>query len=277
MNIKKTSDESSILTIKGITKQFNKLTAVNNVSLEVKRGEVLSIVGSSGSGKSTLLRCINHLETIDSGEIWLHDELIGFRVNNKRQMVELSSHRLARQRRSFGMVFQGFHLFPHMTARENVMEAPVKVQGLRRSQASAKAENLLASVGLIDNIDRYPHQLSGGQQQRVAIARALCMDPEIMLFDEPTSALDPELVGEVLEVMKQLGEAGTTMVVVTHEIEFARDVSDNLALMHHGEVVDYGDPHHVINHSTSDRARAFFAPYRRNQARSATNSAMANQ
>lgn len=255
-------EQEPILTLRGVTKRFHHLTAVDNVSLEVRRGETLSIVGSSGSGKSTLLRCINHLESIDAGEIRLNGDLVGYRERNGR-LFELRPRALARRRRAFGMVFQGFHLFPHMTALENVMEAPIKVKGWKRSRARERATELLNAVGLIDNIDRYPHQLSGGQQQRVAIARSLCMEPEVMLFDEPTSALDPELVGEVLAVMKKLAEAGTTMIVVTHEIEFARDVSDNLALMHHGRLVDYGPPAQVIYESSGERAKTLFATQRR--------------
>ena len=256
--------DAPLLSIRGVTKQFHNLTAVNDVSLDIRKGETLSIVGSSGSGKSTLLRCINHLESIDAGEIRLNGELVGYR-ERRGKLVELRSNELAKQRRSFGMVFQGFHLFPHMTALENVLEAPVRVKGWSRKRARERAVELLETVGLIDNIDRYPHQLSGGQQQRVAIARALCMEPEVMLFDEPTSALDPELVGEVLAVMKKLAESGTTMIVVTHEIDFARDVSDKLALMSFGQLVDYGDPHHVIYSSSSERAGAFFASQRLRQ------------
>jgi polar amino acid transport system ATP-binding protein len=250
------------LALRGITKRFGHTTAVDSVSLEVRRGEVLSIVGSSGSGKSTLLRCINHLEGIDEGEIRLRGELIGYREQHDR-LVELPARQLARQRRYFGMVFQGFFLFPHMTVLKNVMEAPVKVSGLPRADVRARALDYLDIVGLADFVDRYPHQLSGGQQQRVAIARALCMEPEVMLFDEPTSALDPELVGEVLAVMKGLAESGMTMIVVTHEITFAREVSDNLALMDYGRLVDYGDPAHVIDHSTTERATTFFAAQRK--------------
>jgi polar amino acid transport system ATP-binding protein len=260
-----TQVEQPILTLRGVTKRFNALTAVDDVSLDVRKGEVLSIVGSSGSGKSTLLRCINHLERIDAGEIRLNGELIGFR-ERKGKLVELAPRKVAVQRKSFGMVFQGFFLFPHMTALENVVEAPIRVHGWKPARAAERARELLETVGLTDNITRYPHQLSGGQQQRVAIARALCVDPDVMLFDEPTSALDPELVDEVLAVMKKLAEAGTTMIVVTHEIDFAREVSDNLALMHHGKLVDYGDPSHVIDHSTSARAETFFAGNRRRQA-----------
>lgn len=255
------TDEPPLLTIRGVTKRFHSLTAVDNVSLDIRKGETLSIVGSSGSGKSTLLRCINHLETIDAGEIRLNDELIGYR-ERRGKLIERRSHEIAQQRRSFGMVFQGFHLFPHMTALENVIEAPVRVNGWGRKRARERAIGLLETVGLIDNVDRYPHQLSGGQQQRVAIARALCMEPEVMLFDEPTSALDPELVGEVLAVMKKLAESGTTMIVVTHEIDFAREVSDNLAMMSFGKLVEYGDPEHVIYSSDSDRAKTFFAAQR---------------
>lgn len=261
------SEDTPLLTLRGVTKKFNHVTAVDNVSLDVRKGETLSIVGSSGSGKSTLLRCINHLETIDAGEIRLDGELVGYRERNGR-LFELGSRELARRRRAFGMVFQGFHLFPHMTALQNVMEAPMKVRGWKRDRARERAVELLETVGLVDNIDRYPHQLSGGQQQRVAIARSLCMEPTVMLFDEPTSALDPELVSEVLAVMKDLAESGTTMIVVTHEIEFARDVSDNLALMDHGRLVDYGDPNHVIYESDGERAGTFFAAERRRGATS---------
>jgi len=244
------------LSLLKVTKRFGPVTAVREVNLHVERGEVLSIVGPSGSGKSTLLRCINHLEQIQSGEIWLREELLGYRVTRDK-MVELSQKRLAAQRRFFGMVFQGFYLFPHMTARQNVMEAPVKVLGWSRHKASERATELLASVGLVDNVDRYPH--------RVAIARALCMEPEVMLFDEPTSALDPELVGEVLAVMRRLAADGMTMIVVTHEMEFARDVSHRLALMDQGRIIEYGDPDQVISHSSTERASSFFAAMRAGQ------------
>lgn len=259
------SEEADVfLELRQVTKRFGPLIAVDGVDLSVERGEVLSIVGSSGSGKSTLLRCINHLEKIDAGEIRLRGELVGFRpVGDK--LVEVRPRRLAQQRRSFGMVFQAFNLFPHMTVLGNITESPRKVKGWSRRRAADKALELLALVGLQDFADRYPHQLSGGQQQRVAIARALCMEPEIMLFDEPTSALDPELVGEVLTVMRTLAEAGTTMVVVTHEMDFAREVSHRLALMDRGKIIEYGEPSHVMNHSTHARSQKFFAAARRGE------------
>ncbi|WP_223692315.1 amino acid ABC transporter ATP-binding protein [Leifsonia poae] len=245
-----------LLRILDLRKAFGELAVLEGVSLEVSEGEVLCLIGPSGSGKSTLLRCVNQLETIDDGEIWFSGELMGYRKDGNR-FSELSEARRAVQRRNFGMVFQGFNLFPHLTALENVIEGPVHVQRRRRAAAVAEALDLLASVGLADKRDAYPSQLSGGQQQRVAIARALAMKPRMMLFDEPTSALDPELVGEVLEVMRRLADSGMTMMIVTHEMAFARDVADRVALMDGGRIVEAGTPDEVLLNPTHPRAQAF--------------------
>ncbi len=245
-----------LLSIVDLHKAFGEVEVLKGVSVDVVEGEVLCLIGPSGSGKSTLLRCVNQLEGIDDGEIWFAGELMGYRKDGDR-FHELAEARKAAQRRSFGMVFQGFNLFPHMTALENVVEGPVHVQGRRRSEAVAAGLELLASVGLADKRDSYPSQLSGGQQQRVAIARALAMKPRMMLFDEPTSALDPELVGEVLEVMRGLARSGMTMMIVTHEMAFARDVADQVALMDGGRIVEAGPPGQVLLSPTHPRAQAF--------------------
>ena len=248
--------------ISGVHKLFGDLHVLRGVDLEVGRGEVCVVLGPSGSGKSTLLRCINELERISAGRITVDDELMGLKEVSRGTQTEL--HRrtdkdIARQRSRIGMVFQRFNLFPHMTALGNVMEAPRKVRGWDRSRARDKAEELLAMVGLSDRMSHYPSQLSGGQQQRVAIARALAMEPDLMLFDEPTSALDPELVGEVLNVMKQLADSGMTMVVVTHEVGFAREVADQVVFMDEGLVVERGLAADVIDHPQQRRTRDFFA------------------
>jgi polar amino acid transport system ATP-binding protein len=241
-----------------VSKSFGSNTVLKAITLKVKPGEVLCIVGPSGSGKSTFLRCINHLETVDAGRLFVEDVLVGYREKGDK-LHELHPKEAAHQRRDIGMVFQRFNLFPHMTALENVIEAPMRVKRVSRADAVARGEELLARVGLGDKSGAYPAHLSGGQQQRVAIARALAMDPKLMLFDEPTSALDPELVGEVLEVMKQLAKDGMTMIVVTHEMGFAREVADSLVFMDGGVVVEAGDPREVLSNPQHERTKAFLS------------------
>ena len=241
-----------------VSKSFGTNQVLKGISLTVKRGEVMCLVGPSGSGKSTFLRCINHLEVVSAGRLSVDGELIGYREANGK-LYELKPKEAARQRRDIGMVFQLFNLFPHMTALENVMEAPRRVKGQPKSQVEQHARDLLARVGLADRADYYPAHLSGGQQQRVAIARALAMEPKLMLFDEPTSALDPELVGEVLDVMKGLAKSGMTMIVVTHEMGFAREVADSLVFMDDGVVVESGDPREMLANPRHRRTQAFLS------------------
>ncbi|MEV4755623.1 amino acid ABC transporter ATP-binding protein [Micromonospora sp. NPDC049559] len=241
-----------------VHKSFGHLEVLRGVDLTVRAGEVCCVLGPSGSGKSTFLRCINHLEKINAGRIWVDGELVGYRERGGK-LHELREKEVAAQRRSIGMVFQRFNLFPHMTALENVVEAPVRVRREPRAAVRERGAELLARVGLSDKLGSYPSQLSGGQQQRVAIARALAMRPKVMLFDEPTSALDPELVGEVLDVMKDLARDGMTMIVVTHEIGFAREVGDSLVFMDGGVVVESGAPRDVIGNPQHERTRAFLA------------------
>src|SRR5438132_1851098 len=239
-----------------IVKHFGNLTVLNGIDLTVKRGQVVVIIGPSGSGKTTLLRCINHLEKIDNSHIYIEGEMIGYReVNGK--LVEDREATIARIRSQIGFVFQRFNLFPHMTALENVIEAPIHVLHQPRAEVKERAVALLEKVGLADKADAYPHKLSGGQQQRVAIARALAMNPKLMLFDEATSALDPELVGEVLKVMKQLAEEGMTMVVVTHEMGFARDVCSHVIFMDKAVIVEEGTPEQIFEHAQNERTRNF--------------------
>ena len=249
--------------ISGLHKFFGELHVLKGIDLTVMPGSVTVLVGPSGSGKSTLLRCINELESIDAGRVRVDGELIGMREEVKADgsvvLHALTDRQRAAQRARIGMVFQQFNLFPHMTALENVIEAPVQVKGMSKPSAKRLALRLLDRVGLADRIDHYPSQLSGGQQQRVAIARALAMDPELMLFDEPTSALDPELVGEVLQVMKDLAADGMTMVVVTHEMGFAREVGDQLIFMCSGSVCEAGDPVSVLDNPKQERTQAFLA------------------
>jgi polar amino acid transport system ATP-binding protein len=242
----------------GVWKNFGSLEVLKGVSLQVARGEVMCLIGPSGSGKSTLLRCINHLERVNAGRLWVDGELIGYRQKGER-LYEMHPKDAARQRRNIGMVFQRFNLFPHLTALQNVTCAPTLVGRLKKQTAADRAHELLTRVGLGDKADSYPKQLSGGQQQRVAIARALAMSPKLMLFDEPTSALDPELVGEVLDVMRQLARDGMTMIVVTHEMGFAREVADSLVFMDGGVVVETGDPQQVISDPQHSRTRAFLS------------------
>ncbi|MEU0477590.1 amino acid ABC transporter ATP-binding protein [Streptosporangium sp. NPDC006013] len=249
---------TSIVRAIEVHKSYGPVHVLRGVSLEVHAGEVLCLMGPSGSGKSTFLRCINQLERVDDGELWVRDELVGYRLHRGR-LYELTEREIARQRRGIGMVFQRFNLFPHMTALGNVVEGPLRALRHNRADALTAARRLLDRVGLSDKYDAYPAQLSGGQQQRVAIARALAMQPHLMLFDEPTSALDPELVGEVLDVMKGLAAEGMPMVVVTHEVGFAREVGDTLVFMDDGVVVESGPPAEVLNTPQHPRTREFLS------------------
>ncbi|WUH78884.1 amino acid ABC transporter ATP-binding protein [Streptomyces sp. NBC_00435] len=242
----------------GVHKSYGTAHILKGIDLEVAPREVFCLVGPSGSGKSTFLRCINHLEQINAGRLSVDGRLVGYRQKGDK-LYELKDSEVAAQRKDIGMVFQRFNLFPHMTAIENVMEAPVMVKGESKSVARARAVKLLDRVGLGDKAGNYPTQLSGGQQQRVAIARALAMEPKLMLFDEPTSALDPELVGDVLDVMRDLAESGMTMIVVTHEMGFAREVGDNLVFMDGGVVVESGHPREVLGNPQHDRTKAFLS------------------
>jgi polar amino acid transport system ATP-binding protein len=251
-------EQRPMVEAQNVHKSFGHLEVLRGVDLLVRPGEVCCVLGPSGSGKSTFLRCINHLEKINAGRIRVDGELIGYREQGGK-LHELRDREVAAQRRSIGMVFQRFNLFPHMTALGNVMEAPLRVRGESRAAVRERASALLARVGLGDKLDTYPTYLSGGQQQRVAIARALAMQPKLMLFDEPTSALDPELVGEVLDVMQNLARDGMTMVVVTHEIGFAREVGDSLIFMDDGLVVESGPPREVIGNPQQERTRAFLS------------------
>jgi polar amino acid transport system ATP-binding protein len=247
-----------LVAIRDVEKRFGARQALRRVSLDVAAGEVLCLIGASGSGKTTLLRCVNQLTPVDGGGIWLDGELLGVRAEGGR-LHRLSDAQIARQRLKTGMVFQRFNLFPHMTALQNVMEGPVQVQGRRPAEARAPAMELLRRVGLESRAGDYPSQLSGGQQQRVAIARALAMRPMLMLFDEPTSALDPELVGEVLAVVKELAQSGMTMIVVTHELGFAREVADTVVYMDDGMIVEAGPPAQVLGAPREGRTRSFLS------------------
>ena len=241
-----------------VCKSFGALHVLKGITLEVGRGEVLCMVGPSGSGKSTFLRCINHLEQVNAGRLYVDGDLIGYRDRGTK-LHEMSPRDAAKQRRNIGMVFQHFNLFPHRTALENIIEAPIHVKGVKKDAAVARGKDLLDQVGLSEKANAYPAQLSGGQQQRVAIARALAMNPKLMLFDEPTSALDPELVGEVLGVMKKLATEGMTMVVVTHEMGFAREVANQLVFMDGGVVVESGPPREVLANPKHERTKAFLS------------------
>lgn len=248
--------------VHGVHKFYDELHVLRGIDLAIAPGEVTVLMGPSGSGKSTLLRCLNQLETISAGRVYVDGELLGYReetVNGKSVLYDLPDKQISRQRSSIGMVFQKFNLFPHMTALENVMEAPIRVAKVKKDEARAQALQLLTLVGLGDRMDHYPAELSGGQQQRVAIARALAMKPELMLFDEPTSALDPELVGEVLAVMKDLAASGMTMVVVTHEVGFAREVADRVVFMDGGVIIEDGSPEQVIDNPQHPRTQEFFS------------------
>jgi polar amino acid transport system ATP-binding protein len=240
----------------GVHKRFGRLEVLKGIDLEVNRGDVMCMLGPSGSGKSTLLRCINHLEKINAGRLYVDGELVGYREAGGK-LHELHERDVIRKRAEIGMVFQHFNLFPHMTALENVTLAPIRVGGVSRDQARKRGRELLEKVGLGDKLDTYPMALSGGQQQRVAIARALAMEPKLMLFDEPTSALDPELVGDVLDTMRQLAHDGMTMIVVTHEIGFAREVADTVVFMDAGIVVEQGGPKQVLDHPREERTQTF--------------------
>jgi polar amino acid transport system ATP-binding protein len=241
-----------------VYKNFARLEVLRGINLKVARGEVMCIIGPSGVGKSTLLRCINHLEKIDAGRLWVDGELVGYRQHGGK-LYELRDREVCAKRAEIGMVFQRFNLFPHMTALQNVIEAPIRVKGMPRAEASELAMQLLERAGLTEKVHAYPNQMSGGQQQRVAIARALAMEPKLMLFDEPTSALDPELVGEVLDVMRDLARSGMTMVVVTHEMGFAREVGDTLVFMDQGLVIEAGRPRDVLGNPQQERTRAFLS------------------
>jgi polar amino acid transport system ATP-binding protein len=241
-----------------VCKRFGSVQVLDGVDITVMPGEVACVIGPSGSGKSTFLRCINHLESINGGTLRVDGHLVGYRESGGK-LYELRESEVARQRRDIGMVFQRFNLFPHRTAAENIMEAPMVVRRTSRREAREQAVALLERVGLGERCDAYPAQLSGGQQQRVAIARALAMKPRLMLFDEPTSALDPELVGEVLDVMRELAADGMTMVVVTHEMGFAREVADSLVFFDGGRVVEKGAPREVLANPSHERTRSFLS------------------
>ncbi|WP_327422740.1 MULTISPECIES: amino acid ABC transporter ATP-binding protein [unclassified Streptomyces] len=249
---------NAMVKAEGVHKSFGPIEVLKGIDLEVAPREVFCLIGPSGSGKSTFLRCINHLEKLNAGRLHVDGDLVGYRQNGNK-LHELKDSEVALKRRDIGMVFQRFNLFPHMTALENVMEAPVQVKGETKAVARQRAGKLLDRVGLADKAGNYPSQLSGGQQQRVAIARALAMEPKLMLFDEPTSALDPELVGDVLDVMRGLAEDGMTMVVVTHEMGFAREVGDSLVFMDDGVVVEAGNPRDVLTNPQHDRTRTFLS------------------
>ncbi|MCR9423404.1 MULTISPECIES: ABC transporter ATP-binding protein [unclassified Vibrio] len=247
------------LNIKELHKTFGQNQVLKGISLEARKGDVISIIGSSGSGKSTFLRCINLLETPTSGDIWVNGELIQMKKNRQGEASPVSEKQVQRIRSRLAMVFQGFNLWSHMTVLENVIEAPIHVLGVPKARAIESAEVLLKKVGLYERKDYYPGHLSGGQQQRAAIARALAVEPEVMLFDEPTSALDPELVGEVLGVMRDLAEEGRTMLVVTHEMAFARDVSNHVMFLHQGLVEEQGDPAILFTQPKSERLKQFIS------------------
>ncbi len=249
----------ALVEIRGVRKSFGALEVLKGVSLDVEAGQVVCLLGASGSGKTTLLRCVNHLESIDAGTIRVDGEMIGYRLAPDGALVEEPDRVAAERRSHVGMVFQRFNLFPHLTVLGNVCEAPIHVRGEKGASARARAIDLLERVGLGDKASQYPHQLSGGQQQRVAIARALAMEPRLMLFDEPTSALDPELVGEVLEVMRDLAAKGMTMIVVTHELAFARDVADRVVMMDGGLVVEDAPPARFFTAPVHPRSQAFLS------------------
>jgi polar amino acid transport system ATP-binding protein len=249
---------TAMVKAEAVHKSYGPAHILKGIDLEVAPQEVFCLIGPSGSGKSTFLRCINHLEKISAGRLSVDGELVGYRQKGDK-LYELKDREVALKRRDIGMVFQRFNLFPHMTALENVTEAPMRVKGVRKEEARARGTDLLHRVGLGDRVHHYPNQLSGGQQQRVAIARALAMEPKLMLFDEPTSALDPELVGEVLDVMRGLAADGMTMLVVTHEMGFAREVGDTLVFMDEGVVVEAGNPRQVLTDPQHERTRAFLS------------------
>jgi polar amino acid transport system ATP-binding protein len=259
-----TGEGTALVHAVNVTKAFHGTEVLKGIDMDVRRGEVVVLLGPSGSGKTTFLRCINQLETIDGGRIWVDGDLMGY-AQRDGKLHRLHDKDIAAQRRDIGMVFQRFQLFPHMTALENVMEAPIQVKGERKKDVRDRALKLLERVGLADKPSAYPAQLSGGQQQRVAIARALAMKPKLMLFDEPTSALDPELVGEVLKVMKGLASEGMTMIVVTHEMAFAREAADRVVFMDGGVVVEEGPPKQVIDNPKHQRTRTFLRRMRQEE------------
>jgi polar amino acid transport system ATP-binding protein len=253
-------DVDVVVDARDVNKWFGRLHVLKDVSLQVKRQETVVVIGPSGSGKTTLIRCINHLEKIQGGRIFVNGHLIGYReAGGGTKLVEDKEKNIARQRQEIGMVFQRFNLFPHMTALENIIEAPLQVRGMAREDAVVMGRALLERVGLAAKEKVYPNQLSGGQQQRVAIARALAMKPALMLFDEPTSALDPEMIGEVLEVMKELAREGMTMIVVSHEMGFAREVANRVVMMDDGVVVEEGTPDQIFSAPTQERTKAFLS------------------
>ena len=239
-----------------VCKDFGALKVLKGITLEVQKGQVLVLVGPSGSGKSTFLRCINHLETVSAGRLYVDGALVGYHERGGK-LHEMKPREVAKQRRDVGMVFQHFNLFPHRTALENIIEAPIQVKRLSKKKALERGRDLLEQVGLSEKADAYPAQLSGGQQQRVAIARALAMDPKLMLFDEPTSALDPELVGEVLRVIRALAEEGRTLLVVTHEVRFAAEVADRIVFMDGGRIIEAGPPEEIVRRPRDERTRSF--------------------
>lgn len=253
------NQQTIVIDAQKINKSYGKLVVLKSVSLSVKLGEVVVLIGASGSGKTTFIRCINQLEDIQGGEIYIHGNRIGYRQRASGSWMKDSERNIARQRLDVGMVFQRFNLFPHMTALENVIEAPIQVLRLSRDKAILEAKALLKRVGLAERENHYPAQLSGGQQQRVAIARALAMKPDVLLFDEPTSALDPEMVGEVLHVMKSLAQEGMTMIVVTHEMGFAKDVADRVVVLDQGELIEEGPPEEIFNKPKHPRTRSFLS------------------
>ena len=246
------------MSAEGVHKRFGRLEVLKGVSVDVSKGETVCIIGPSGSGKTTFIRCVNHLEKIDGGRITVNGHLIGYRERNGK-LVEDSERSIAKQRTQIGMVFQRFNLFPHKTALENVIEAPVRVLGVREKEAADDGVRLLTRVGLAEKCDTYPGKLSGGQQQRVAIARALAMKPALMLFDEPTSALDPEVIGEVLAVMEELAHDGMTMIVVTHEMGFAREAADRVVMMDEGRIIEEGTPEHFFEAPEQERTKQFLS------------------
>jgi polar amino acid transport system ATP-binding protein len=246
------------LRVEGVRKSYGHVEVLKGIDMQVKQGEVACLVGPSGSGKSTFLRCINHLEKINSGRLYVHGELVGYE-EKKGRLYELSDREVCRKRAEIGMVFQNFNLFQHMSVLENIIEAPMRVLKISKEEAVVHARELLELVGLSGREESLPKQLSGGQQQRVAITRALAMRPKLMLFDEPTSALDPELVGEVLTAMQDLASSGMTMIVVTHEMGFARKVADTVAFMDAGLIVEFGPPDQVLDEPQHERTKSFFS------------------